>query len=264
MDIDVIELSERSCKFILSGVDASVANGIRRAMVADVPNLAIEWLELYDNTSVLYDEQLGLRLALVPLTMHSDFVPQSECTCGGAGCPACELNLRLDAEGPRTVYSGDIFSSDPRVKASDENIPIVELKDGQKIMLGAIAHVGFGRDHVRWQAGVACGYKNRPDVQIENCDACGHCISECPRNIIQLVNDVAFIAPDDMIHCSLCRLCERACSLNPSAIHVSYDPTSFVFTYESDGSYSAKDLALKAADVIEDRAREMAEILESF
>lgn len=264
MEIDIIELSERSAKFILSDVDTSVANGIRRAMIADVPNLAIEWLELYDNTSVLYDEQLGLRLALVPLTMHPDYVPESECTCNGEGCPSCTLNLRLDAKGPKTVYSGDIFSSDPNVRPADDNIPIVELKEGQNIMLGAIAHVGYGRDHVRWQAGVACGYKNMPDVIIENCDGCGHCIDECPRHIIEIKNDEAYISPENMIKCSLCRLCERACSLKPPAIQVSYDPRSFVFTYESDGSYSAKDLVLKAADVIENRAAKMAEILDKI
>lgn len=264
MDIDIIELSDRSAKFILSGVNAAFANGIRRAMLADVPTLAIEYIDLNDNTSVLYDEQLGLRLAMVPLTMADGYVAQDACECGGAGCPACEVSLRLDVEGPKMVYSGDFVSSDPAVRPADDKIPIVELKENQVIMLRAVAHVGYGRDHVRWQAGIACGYKNMPIIEIGHCDACGHCVSECPKNIIDLTAKTAHVAEEDVIKCSLCRMCERACSLDPSGIKISYDPSVFVFTMESDGSYSAENLVLKAAEIIKAHALEFGSTLEGF
>ncbi|NOQ47791.1 MAG: DNA-directed RNA polymerase subunit D, partial [Methanococcoides sp.] len=77
MEIDILELSDRSAKFILSNTTAAFANGVRRAMLADVPTLAIDEVNLYNNTSVLYDEQLALRLGLIPLTTSlDDFVPQ--------------------------------------------------------------------------------------------------------------------------------------------------------------------------------------------
>lgn len=53
MDIDILELSDRSARFILSDVDAAFANGLRRAMLADVPTLAIDEVNIYNNTSVL-------------------------------------------------------------------------------------------------------------------------------------------------------------------------------------------------------------------
>ena len=94
MEVDILELSERSAKFVLSNVSTSFANSVRRAMIADVPTLAIEYVNLYDNTSVLYDEQLVLRLSLIPLiTDIETYVPQAECNCGGGGCPACEVSL---------------------------------------------------------------------------------------------------------------------------------------------------------------------------
>ena len=264
MDIDIIELSKGSAKFILSGTNAAFANGIRRAMIADVPTLAIEYVNLYDNTSVLYDEQLGLRLALIPLTTDSDYIPQSECTCNNAGCPACEVSLRLDAVGPCMVYSGDFISADPKVKPADEKIPIVKLNDGQRIMLEAIAHVGYGRDHVRWQAGVACGYKNYPSVTVDHCDACGNCVRECPPQIIHLINGKAHVSEEDILKCTLCRMCERVCELKGDPIHVSYDPASFIFSTESDGSYSSFDLILKAIDVIKGRAQELSGIIKDL
>ncbi|MBQ3620648.1 MAG: DNA-directed RNA polymerase subunit D [Methanosarcinaceae archaeon] len=279
MDIDIIELSDRSSKFILSGVNAAFANGIRRAMLADVPTLAIEYIDINDNTSVLYDEQLGLRLAMIPLKMSPDYVPQSECSCGGVGCPACEVSLRLDETGPgederdessgrllkgRMIYSGDFKSSDPAVRPADDKIPIIELKTNQRVMLRAIAHVGYGRDHVRWQAGIACGYKNMPVITVNDCDVCGHCTAECPKNIIELGSTSVHVNEEDMIRCSLCRLCERACGHDPKGIVISSDPNVFVFTMESDGSYSAKELVLKAADVIREHAQEFGRILESI
>ena len=107
MEVDILELSDRSAKFVLSRVSMAFANGIRRAMIADVPTLAIEYVNLYDNTSVLYDEQLALRLSLIPIVTDIEtYVPQAECdVCGGEGCPACEVSLTLSAEGPGTVYS---------------------------------------------------------------------------------------------------------------------------------------------------------------
>ena len=264
MDVDILELSDRSAKFVLSKVNTSFANGIRRAMVADVPTLAIEYVNLYDNTSVLYDEQLALRLSLIPLVTDIEtYVPQAECkVCGGKGCPACEVSLTLSAEGPGTVYSRDLVSSDPKVQPADLNIPIVELKKGQKVVLEGIAHMGYGRDSVKWQAGVACGYKNVPIITIENCDACGHCVTECPKSIIRIEEAKARISEDDILKCSLCKLCEQVCDIN--AIKVSYDENSFVFTMESDGSYTSKDLVLNATKIIKGKSEELISILEQL
>jgi len=262
MEVDILELSDRSAKFVLSRVSTAFANGIRRAMVADVPTLAIEYVNLYDNTSVLYDEQLALRLSLIPLVTDIEtYMPQAECEiCGGEGCPACEVSLTLSAEGPGIVHSRDLISADPKIQPADPNVPIVELKKGQKLVLEAIAHMGYGRDSVRWQAGVACGYKNMPVITIENCDACGHCAAECPKGIIRVEEAGAKIAEDDVIKCSLCRLCEKVCDIN--AINVDFYENSFVFTMESDGSYTSKDLVLNAAKVVKDKVEGLLTILD--
>ncbi|ALK05662.1 MAG: DNA-directed RNA polymerase subunit D [Methanosarcina thermophila] len=264
MEVDILELSDRSAKFVLSRVSTAFANGIRRAMIADVPTLAIEYVNIYDNTSVLYDEQLALRLSLIPLVTDLEaYVPQAECdVCGGEGCPACEVSLTLSAEGPGVVYSRDLISSDPKIQPADLNIPIVELKKGQKLVLEAIAHMGYGRDSARWQAGIACGYKNVPIINIQNCDACGHCAAECPKGIIQLEESGARVSEEDILKCSLCRLCEQVCDIH--AIKIGYDESAFVFTMESDGSYTAKDLALNAANVIKGKAEEILGILNQF
>ncbi|MDD2438976.1 MAG: DNA-directed RNA polymerase subunit D [Methanosarcinaceae archaeon] len=267
MEVDILELSDRSAKFVLSNARTAFANSVRRAMIADVPTLAIEYVNIYDNTSILYDEQLALRLSLIPLvTDIESYVPQADCpTCkdkaeAERGCPLCEVSLSLSAEGPCVVHSGDMISSDPKVMPADSNIPVIDLKKGQKLVLEAIAHMGYGRDSVKWQAGVACGYKNMPLVSIENCDACGRCAAECPKGIIHVEESGVMILEEDLIKCSLCKLCERVCEID--AIKVAYDENAFVFTMESDGSYSAKELVLNANEVIKGKAEELVEILD--
>ncbi|ADI73725.1 DNA-directed RNA polymerase [Methanohalobium evestigatum Z-7303] len=263
MKVDMLELSERSARFVLSNTTPAFANSIRRAMLADVPTFAIDDLNIYNNTSVLYDEQLGLRLALIPLATENidDYTTQDECTCE-EGCPSCEVSITLSAEGPKMVYSGDLISSDPGIQPADTNIPIIELKEDQRVVLEALAHKGLGKDNAKWQAGVACGYKNLPLIRVNNCDKCGLCVSECPKGIIYLDEEGAKVADENLMDCILCKLCEEACEID--AISVKEDESSFLFTVESDGSYSSQQLIINAGNTIKAKATEMQEILNNL
>lgn len=55
------------CSFSLIGVDASIANAFRRILIAEIPTLAIEYVFVWNNTSIVQDEVLAQRLGLVPL-----------------------------------------------------------------------------------------------------------------------------------------------------------------------------------------------------
>lgn len=261
MDIDIIELSERKARFVLSGVSAAFANALRRSIISEVPVLAIDDVNIYDNTSVLFDEQLALRMGLIPLKADTGkFAFPGECKCEGQGCPSCQVSLTLSAEGPRVVYSGDMVSTDPDTRPAETTVPIVELKEKHKVVVEAIARLGTGRSHSKWQAGIASGYKNMPVITIGDCDMCGECIKVCPREILKLNGDKIKVV--DVIDCSMCRLCEKACDMN--SIKVGEDPESFVMTFETSGSMTAVELAIQAAGSIKKRAEQLGEILETL
>ncbi len=261
MDIDIIELSECKARFVLSGVSSAFANALRRSIISEVPVLAIDDVNIYDNTSVLFDEQLALRLGLIPLkadTKKYNF--PAACSCNGQGCALCQVSLTLSAEGPKVVYSGDMVSTDPEVRPAETTVPIVELKEKHKVVVESIARLGTGRQHAKWQAGIASGYKNMPVVTVGECDMCEECVKACPRNILELSGDK--IKVTDIIECSMCRLCEKACDMD--SIKVSEDPETFIMTFETNGGISAAELAVEAAESIKKRAEQVGAILDTL
>lgn len=61
-----------NCSFSLIGIDASIANAFRRILLAEIPTLAIEYVYVWNNTSIIHDEVLAQRLGLVPLKGDKD------------------------------------------------------------------------------------------------------------------------------------------------------------------------------------------------
>ena len=76
--------------FVLINSTPSFANAIRRAIVEEVPTMAIEEVEFRKNNSILYDEIIAHRLGLLPLTTDlKSYTISSECKCEGKGCARC-------------------------------------------------------------------------------------------------------------------------------------------------------------------------------
>jgi len=262
MKLEIIELKDRKAKFVLTDVTPAFANGLRRAMMADVPKMAIDYVDLYDNTSVLFDEMLALRLGLIPLKTNLDMYElQSECECKGAGCALCQVTLTLSAEGPCMVHSSELKSSDPDTVPVDANVPIIELKQGQKVVVSCVARLGLSKEHAKYQPVCAAGYKNVPVVTVsDKCDTCKACVDECPRGVFKV--DKNKLVVTDHYKCSMCKLCIDIC--DAGAIEISSDNKAFLFTVETDGSYSAQEIITRAAKSMKDRATALSETLEAF
>jgi DNA-directed RNA polymerase subunit D len=263
MEIEFSSLDDTLARFTLAGASPAFANAFRRAMIGEVPTLAIEDVRIYDNTSAFFDEMLAHRLGLIPIkTDLSTYSTQENCTCGGAGCPGCTVTFTLSVEGPKTVLSSDLIPQDPKATPVYDNIPIVKLAKGQKLVVEARAVLNTGREHAKWQPTLVCGYKNYPVVSIsETCDACGNCVDECPREVLATKGKKVEIAEGKLPDCSMCRLCERACLASgigdEPAIAISAEPDRYIFVVESDGSLPVKEIMDRALQYIRDQSNEL-------
>ena len=66
-DIEVLELNEEEIVFDLIGAEPPLANALRRILIAEIPTIAIEKVNMWQNTSIIPDENLAHRVGLVPI-----------------------------------------------------------------------------------------------------------------------------------------------------------------------------------------------------
>lgn len=242
-DVTFVDRDDRSARFLVRGVSPAFANGIRRAMIADVPTMSIDAVRVIENSSVMFDEQISLRLGLVPLT-----TPEGEFETGES------VTLALDVAGPDTAYSGDLVSSDEMVQPADENVPIIDLKEGQRLELEADAVMGRGKDHAKHQGGVAVGYRHLQRVEVVG-DADEFADEEA--NIVRgVIEEDGELVPADEFDNDL------ANRYDGKDVEVHDVPNAFVFSVETDGSMSVEELVLQATDTIHDRADELEEAVQ--
>lgn len=278
MDIEIIEMAERKAKFILKNSSPAMANALRRTLLSDIPKMAIDKVEFhlgpimyddkeYESVTPLFDEVIAHRLGMIPVPTDLDlFVPQSECSCGGEGCPNCTIMYSLNKIGPCTVLSGDLEPlGNPNLKVKDEFIPIVELTDGQAVLIYATAVMGTARAHVKWQVANGVGYKYMPGVDVDPKRAGDEdvleCADVCPKKVFA-VEDGKLVVKNPL-DCSLCRSCEHHLG-ERGGVKITADDKNFLFKFETDGSLTAQQTLDKALEVLSSEAQDFKSQLEAL
>lgn len=278
MEIEILEMAERKAKFILKNSSPAMANALRRTLLSDIPKMAIDKVEFhlgpimegekeYESNTPLFDEIIAHRLGMVPVPTDLDlFVPQDQCTCHGEGCPNCTIMYSLNKHGPCTVYSGDLMPlGNPDLKVKDEFIPLVELTDGQAVMIYAIAVMGTAKKHVKWQVCNGVGYTYLPIIEIDPAHASDEAMVEtaavCPRHVYCV--EGGKLAVRDGHACNLCMSCVE--HLGPGkGLSVRGDEKDFIFKFETDGSLTARQALDKAVEILAAEATEFSGQIEAL
>jgi DNA-directed RNA polymerase subunit D len=249
MKVKVLDKKGNKLTFLLESSTPAFANALRRIMISEVPVLAVEWVDIHDNNSILFDEVIASRLGLIPLKFDPNkFNSTEECKCGGKGCPLCQVVFALEKNGPGTAYSGDLKSSNRDVKPISPDFPIVELLKNHNIKLEAVAHVGIGKKHARFQAANAA-YQYYPEAVVKDAAKAKKAIKECEAGIMAVKGSKVVIT--DPAKCDLCRSCAEA---SDGGLEIKGDPTRFIFNVESISGLGPSYIVSKAAEILGEKA----------
>ena len=129
-----------SLTFDVAGIDASLANALRRILLSELPSVAIEHVFVVDNTSVVACEILAHRLGLVPLAVD----PAALGPARGPGEPATDSNtvvFKLVAECKRS--GGKRGSGHGGGNDEDEAGGVVT---GERVLSGALEWLPTGSE----------------------------------------------------------------------------------------------------------------------
>ena len=144
--------------------------------------MAIEKIELYQNTTVMHDEFLGHRLGLIPIRADPalfdfrflDDQPETE-----RNAILFELNVTNPptAKENKCVYSGDLrwkplgdqastFKVLDPIGPVETDILIAKLAPSQQIEATLHAQKGIGKDHAKYSPVAACFYRHLTTIEI--------------------------------------------------------------------------------------------------
>lgn len=238
--------------FIVKGTNSSYANAIRRS-ISEVPILAIDEVEFIKNDSALYDEIIAHRLGLIPLRTDKSFTLSKECSCGGKGCSRCSATFKLSVKGPSTVLSKDLKSKS--IDIVYKEIPIVILEKGQELELIATARLGKAAVHAKFSPGFIW-FRACPVIEIDRHKLCDECVSKLPENILDF-EDRAHLA-EVISKEKLCKACtDLLAKADKKEINILPSETDFIFTIESWGQLSAKEIFIEACKALESNLKKL-------
>ncbi|KAI0356298.1 insert subdomain of RNA polymerase alpha subunit [Trametes cingulata] len=203
--VRIRELKTNSVNFTLQNVDLAFANSFRRVMMADIPTVAIDMVEIETNTTVLPDEFIAHRLGMIPLvSTNCDEAMRytRDCTCE-VRCQYCAIELVLNAACHEAGITMDITSNmlevvpttrpgfgnfDVDADGSEElakrvenfghpvgkedpavpPILICKIRKGQELRVRCIAKKGIAKEHAKWSPCAAVGFEYDPHNKLRH------------------------------------------------------------------------------------------------
>lgn len=151
-----------------------------------MPTIAIDLVEIEENSSVLADEFIAHRLGLIPLNSKNadDVIYSRDCECEQY-CEQCSVKLTLHAKCTTQgeimkVYARDLmvdqmrpneWVGNPVISDPDGLGPLIaKLRDGQELKLTCIAKKGIAKEHAKWAPTAAVGFEYDPHNKLGHTD----------------------------------------------------------------------------------------------
>lgn len=266
--IEIKTLTRDEIEFCISGVPTCFTNSIRRSVMAEVPTMAIDRIEISNNTSIVFDEMLSHRLGQIPIKVDPDkfdFRTHVSDPLTEKNCIAFTLKVKCPPGPDRmNVYSKDLkWIPVEQQKFIDDEVPapvhpdilIAKLNPGQVIDLKVFCLKGCGKEHAKFSPAAPVNIKPTKIVEF-NAPIQGdiaHRLKSMYGDGIEVraVNgvDTAFVAKplafDD--HWKIFRDPELK-----NMITISLDRNNYIFTLEGSGCMPTKDTVSEGIRIVRD------------
>ncbi len=273
MSLEVLEKNDLKLFFVVEGISVEMANAIRRIIISEIPVMAVDEVIILKNDSPLYDEIISHRLGMLPLTTDLEvYKLPRDCSCGGYGCPLCQVSLTCEVinttSAPLEIYSGNLKSNDPNIVPVDPNIPIVKVDKNDKVIIEAYSILGIAKEHAKFQAVSNILYRFYPQIDFDDskCTKChDKCIVSrmCPERLFDFSNKKAPILMEDYWkNCIICDACHKECP--EEAINISWKDNTYIFSLESDGVLPYDVIIKKTFEIFLEKIDEFVEKLETI
>lgn len=237
--INILACTSEELVADVSGIDVSLANALRRIMIAEVATMAIEKVTVYQNTSVIPDEVLAHRLGLIPILADPNLFV---CKDGNVKVKCLEhseyddknaikfsLHVKCYKHKDKGTVNQEVLSdklkwvpmgdqeerfADAPVKPVHSDILIAKLRPGQEIEAEMVCEKGIGQTHAKWSPVATAYYRLLPRVTLSEEVAGQEAIKIrdiCPMGVFDIedAGEVRRLKVKDSRKCTACRECLR-------------------------------------------------------
>jgi DNA-directed RNA polymerase I and III subunit RPAC1 len=280
--VSVQRLTPSAIEFDLVGVDAPIANALRRIMIAEVPTIAIEDVYVWNNTSIMQDEVLAHRIGLVPLKIdpHTlDFKPGNYSAPMENDTHVFDIRVKCDrrrdaapgeTDPKKLYYDSNVYTGmmkwvpsggqsnryrDDPPRPVHEDILLVKLRPGQMVDLHCFARKGRGADHAKFSPVATASYRLLPHIMLrgpiprEHQEKFKGCF---PDGVVEIEDDEAG-EPQVVIKNPRKDTVSREMLRHPEfegLVELARIRDHFLFNVESAGQYAPEDLVPEAINIM--------------
>ncbi|KAM6502272.1 DNA-directed RNA polymerase II, subunit 3 [Amanita muscaria] len=262
--VRIRSLKKDKVNFVLENVNIAFANSLRRVMMADIPTVAIDVVEVETNTTVLPDEFIGHRLGMIPLisTNCDEAIRYTrDCICL-AGCDFCTVQLVLNVAchdhhtmdvtsnhlevvppDSRGGFGNDASEAPDNgeelakrsehfghpVGKHDPNAPpvlICKIRKGQELKMTCVAKKGIAKEHAKWSPCSAVAFEYDPHNRLRH-------------TTYWFENDIKVEWPLSE------NAKEEEAPRDDELFDFNGQPTKFYFEVETDGSLGPQEVVMK-------------------
>ncbi|KAJ1630389.1 putative DNA-directed RNA polymerase I/III subunit [Pavlovales sp. CCMP2436] len=286
MTIEVQSLSKDEIVFDIVGIDAPIANALRRILLVEVPTMAIEKVWVLNNTSIVQDEVLAHRLGLIPIRADPALFEERGDSDSNASNTICfrlraECTRNTDKSTDAAPYIGShVLSSqltwvpqgdqatqlvaDPPRSVHDD-ILIAKMRPGQAIEVECWCEKGIGKTHAKWSPVATAYYRLLPRITFHQ-PVTGAAAVElkklCPLDVFD-IEDVGGVPTATAARPRSCTVC-RECVREPQwaeRVNLQRVRDHFIFSVESTGAMPPERLVRDALQVLKQKALDTAQLL---